>query len=127
MFRKIRCDGSSAGRAYRSRRHAGRHATGDRRQDFKRPHKLRYEALADIDLPIAMAFEIVFRTPPVYEALPRGRSIYIADRSGNPAWLLPIPATLLVRRDGVIARTWINIDVAQRAEPTEILKALKKL
>jgi peroxiredoxin len=101
--------------------------TGGRTLATKRAHKLHYEVLADVDLAIAMAFGIVFRTPPLYEELLRRRGIDIAERSGNPAWLLPIPAMFLVGRDDIIARTWINIDFTQRAEPREVLDALKLL
>jgi peroxiredoxin len=101
--------------------------TGGRALAMKTDHKLHYEVLADVDLAIAMAFGIVFRTPPRYEALLRRNGIDLAARSGNPAWFLPVPATFLVRRDGVIAQAWVNIDFTQRAEPGEILQALSAL
>jgi peroxiredoxin len=101
--------------------------TGGRALAMKRAHDLRYEILVDVDLAIAMAFGIVFRTPPLYTSLLQRGGIDLAERSGNTSWFLPIPATFLVGRDGVIARTWVNIDFTQRAEPVEILEALKSL
>ena len=101
--------------------------TGGRALAMKREHGLHYEVLADVDLTIAMEFGIVFQTPPLYVALLRRRGIDLAARSGNPAWFLPVPATFLVGRDGIIAKAWVNIDFTQRAEPTEILAALKAL
>ena len=77
--------------------------TGGRALAMKQAHALHYEVLTDIDLGIAMAFGIVFRTPPLYAALLRRGGIDLARRSGNPSWFLPIPAAFLVRRDGVIA------------------------
>ncbi len=101
--------------------------TGGRALAMKQAHTLHYQVLADVDLAIAMAFGIVFRVPPLYTALLRSRGIDLHERSGNPAWFLPIPATFLVRRDGIVARSWVNIDFTQRAEPTEILEALRSL
>lgn len=101
--------------------------TGGRALAMKKEHGLHYAVLADVDLAIAMAFGIVFQTPPLYVALLRRRGIDLAERSGNAAWFLPVPATFLVGRDGVIARSWVNIDFTQRAEPTEILAALRAL
>ena len=98
--------------------------TGGRALAMKHERRLHYEVLVDVDLAIAMAFGIVFRTPPLYVELLRKRGIDLAERSGNPAWLLPVPAAFLVGRDGVVQRSWINIDFTQRAEPTEILEAL---
>ena len=101
--------------------------TGGRALAMKRAHGLNYEVLIDVDLAIAMAFGIVFRTPPLYAALLRRNGVDLAQRSGNAAWFLPIPAAFLVGRDGLIARAWVNIDFTHRAEPTEILAALKSL
>lgn len=101
--------------------------TGGRAVAMKHDCGVHYEVLVDVDLAIAMAFGIVFRTPQLYMELLQRRGIDLADRSGSPAWLLPIPATFLVDQDGVVLRSWVNIDFTQRAEPTEILEALSGL
>ncbi len=101
--------------------------TGGRALAMKARHGLHYEVLADVDLAIAMAFGIVFRTPPLYAALLRRRGTDLSQTNGNDTWFLPIPATFLVRQDGVIARSWVNIDHTKRAEPAEVLDALRGL
>ena len=100
---------------------------GGRALAMKREHLLHYEVLADIDLGIAMAFGIVFRTPPLYAELLRHTGIDLGERTGNQAWLLPIPATFLVDQAGTIARRWVNIDFTRRTEPAEVLAALRAL
>ena len=101
--------------------------TGGRALAMQRDRGVHYEVLVDVDLAIAMAFGIVFRTPPLYAELLRRRGVDLAERSGNPAWLLPVPATFLVGQDGVVRRTWVNVDFTQRAEPAEILQAVQSL
>ena len=101
--------------------------TGGRALLTKKERGLHYEMLVDVDLAVAMAFGIVFRAPPLYAALLSRAGIDIADRSGNPAWFLPIPATFMAGGDGVIHRAWVNIDFTERAEPTEIIDALRRL
>ena len=101
--------------------------TGGRALAMKARHGLHYEVLADVDLAIAMAFGVVFRTPPLYAALLRRRGIDLSQTNGNDTWFLPIPATFLVRQDGVIARSWVDIDHTRRAEPAEVLEALRGL
>ena len=101
--------------------------TGGRALAMQREHLLHYEVLADIDLGIALAFGIVFRTPPRYAEMLRRSGIDLGERSGNGAWLLPIPATFLIDRSGTVARRWVDIDFTRRAEPTEVLAALRAL
>ena len=101
--------------------------TGGLALTMKTSHELGFEVLVDVDLVTAMAFGIVFRTPPLYVALLRDRGHDLAARSGNAGWWLPVPATFLVEKSGMIARSWVNIDFTRRAEPTEILAALATL
>lgn len=101
--------------------------TGGRALAMKQAHALNYPVLADVDLITAMAFGVVFRVPPRYTALLRSRGIDLHDRSGSPAWFLPVPATFLVRRDGVVARSWVDIDFTKRAEPADVVAALRSL
>ena len=101
--------------------------TGGRALAMKHDRNLHYEVLVDVDLAVAMAFGIVFRTPPLYVELLRRRGVDLAERSGNPAWLLPVPAAFVVGQDGIVRRSWVNVDFIQRAEPTEILKTLSAL
>ena len=101
--------------------------TGGRALATKRDHALGYEVLVDVDLAVAMAFGVVFRTPPLYEALLRRRGVDLAERSGNEGWLLPIPATFLVSPDGIVRKAWVDIDFTHRAEPAAILEAVRSL
>jgi peroxiredoxin len=51
----------------------------------------------------------------------------IATYCGNSSWLLPIPATLVVATDGVIAAREVNPDYRARMAPEDILAALRAL
>lgn len=101
--------------------------TGGRALAMKRAHGLHGEVLVDVDLAVAMAFGVVFRVPPLYAALLRRGGVDLAERAGNPNWFLPVPATFLVRPDGVVARSWVDVDFTHRAEPAEVAAALRAL
>ena len=101
--------------------------TGGRALAMKQDRGLHYEVLVDVDLAIAMAFGIVFRTPPLCVQLLQRRGVNLAERSGNPTLFLPVPAAFLVGQDGIVLRSWVNIDFTKRAEPEEILQALRAL
>lgn len=53
--------------------------------------------------------------------------IDLAKSQGNQNWDLPVPATYVVDRKGVIRWAFVDVDYKLRAEPADILKALDKL
>ena len=44
---------------------------------------------------------------------------------GNDAWMVPIPATFVVGRDGKVVARFIDPDFRKRMELDDLLKALK--
>jgi len=63
-----------------------------------------------------------FRSP-IYERFGHA----LPDRNGDDSWLLPIPATYVIDRDGSIALGFVDVDYRNRLEPEEILNALRTL
>ena len=53
---------------------------------------------------------LALQVPPLYTALLKHHRIDLATRSGNPAWLLPVPATFLVAPSGLIRESWVDIE-----------------
>lgn len=51
----------------------------------------------------------------------------IPTYQGNDAWILPIPAAFVLRRDGVIASRFVNPDYRLRASIDEILATLRAI
>ena len=45
----------------------------------------------------------------------------------NDAWMLPLPATLVVGGDGVVRHAYVNEDFRERIEPSEIPGMLAEL
>jgi peroxiredoxin len=69
----------------------------------------------------------VFRAPETYRALLQSRGIDLADRHGNPGWFIPIPATFVVDRGGIVRYAFTDVDFTYRAEPDAIVAALRAL
>ena len=76
--------------------------TGGRALAMKRDRGVRYEVLVDVDLAVAVTFA---------SCSWRRRGVDLAERSGNPVWLLPVPAAFLVGRDGIVRRSRVNADL----------------
>ena len=101
--------------------------TGGRALRAKHGHGLHFEVLSDVDNTVAMQFGIVVNPPESYRALLSETGIDLADRYGNPDGFIPLPATYLVDRTGVVRHAWIDLDVTRRVEPATILDALRLL
>jgi peroxiredoxin len=88
---------------------------------------LDFEILCDLDNVLALECGLVFPVPDELRRayLKNGRDFSLIY--GNDAWMLPTPATYVLRRDGIVARAYVNPDFRHRLEPGEILKSLKAL
>ena len=94
---------------------------------MKTYHNARFEVLADIDCGVGLATGIIFRVPALYRARLESGGTSFPDRHGNGGWFLPVPATYIVDRDGIIAWRFLDVDFVHRPEPGDIIAAVKKL
>jgi peroxiredoxin len=85
---------------------------------------LDFEILCDLDNTLALECGLMFPVPDEIRAAYMERNIDFVRIYGNDAWLLPTPATYIVRGDGIVAMAYVNPDFRYRLEPAEILKAL---
>lgn len=83
--------------------------------------------LCDIDMKVARAYGLAFELPgslrPRYESL--GYTPPAVRKAGS--WLVPLPATYLLDRDGTVALAFIDVDYRKRLEPASLLTALQSL
>lgn len=101
--------------------------TGGRALDMKRRHRAGYRVLADVDSGLAAACGVAFRVPRAYRHLLLRFGIDLAERQGNAAWLQPVPATFVLDRGGAVAWAHVDADFTRRAEPAEVVAALRAL
>ncbi len=101
--------------------------TGGRALRAKQAHGLHYEVLSDVDNEAAMQFGVVVNPPGSYRALLARAGIDLAERHGNPGGFIPLPATFLIGRDGIVRSAWIDLDVTRRVEPAAIIDAVRRL
>ncbi len=101
------------------------------------PEKSRYAAelkayarapfpvLADIDNGYALELNLLFWVGDEKREAMRTGGFDIAPYQGNETWMLPIPATFIVGRDGVVKARHIDPDYRRRMDLDELLAALK--
>lgn len=90
-------------------------------------HGLRFPLLVDHDNRVAQLFGLAFRMPDDLVALYRGLGIDLPAANAAKEWVLPLPATYVVARDGAVAAAFIDTDYTKRAEPAEILATVTRL
>jgi peroxiredoxin len=87
----------------------------------------RYKILSDVDCGLGLGCGVVFQAPLDYQALLLRFGFDLPKRHGNGAWFLPLPATFVLDREGIVRWRYAEVDPTQRAEPADILEALKVL
>ncbi len=93
-------------------------ATADR-------HQLGIDILSDAGNLVAERLGLVFELPaelrPIYERL----GIDIPAYNGDDSFKLPVPATYVVGKDGMVVHAFVNADYTRRMEPAEIIACLE--
>lgn len=101
--------------------------TPDHSLSTVRENDLQFEVLSDFGNRVAREYGLLME---VYEEL---RPLYqewgldIPGHNGDTSWGLPVPATYVIDRDGVIRAGLVDKDYTHRMEPVEILAALDNL
>jgi peroxiredoxin len=101
--------------------------TPDNSLSMAEKNELTYEVLSDAGLIVASSYGVVFRLPDylqdAYERL--GHPIPMFNGPGQQT--LPIPATFVIARDGIVRFAYANPDYTHRAEPEDILATLRSI
>jgi peroxiredoxin len=100
--------------------------TGDYPRAMKRGLGLEeVTMLSDIDYGLGLSYGLVYAVPQVGRQVLAGRGIDLPKRHGSSLWILPVPATYLVTRDGTIAHAFVEPDFTKREEPEVMIGRLR--
>lgn len=88
---------------------------------------LSFDVLSDHDNQVARLFRIVFRLPDELAEVYRANGLDLGERNGTGKFELPIPATYVIDRSGLIRHSHLDIDYTRRQEPAEIVGLLGTL
>jgi len=93
--------------------------------ELKSYAKAPFPVLADINNGYALELNLLFWVGDEKRKAMEAGGFDIAPYMGNETWMLPIPATFIVGRDGVVKARYIDPDYRQRVDLDELLAALK--
>jgi len=88
---------------------------------------LTFPLLHDWQNKVARQYGLVFTLPDTLRPIYENFGIDLSKSQGNASFDLPLPATYIVRADGVVAHTFVDVDYTQRMEPSEIVDILRTL
>jgi peroxiredoxin len=86
-----------------------------------------FPVVQDPGCEIAMRYRIAFTIPQQFRAAYRALGYPNSAKGRQEAWMLPIPATYVVDRTGLVVLSYLDPDHTTRLEPTDIIAALTHL
>lgn len=90
-------------------------------------NELKFEVLTDEDNNLARDFGIVYEFPVYLEDTYNGFGLDLKQHNGSNKVELPVPATYVVDKSGKIIYAFADEDYTVRANPEDILEALKNM
>ncbi|WP_417736168.1 peroxiredoxin-like family protein [Rosistilla oblonga] len=89
---------------------------------------LEFPVLSDQDARVAAEYGVAWKVPElILDHMRNDRNLELATINGGNGSVLPIPATFVLNREGIVTWRFVDVDYRQRAEPDEIVAALQAL
>jgi peroxiredoxin len=82
--------------------------------------KLEFPVLSDHDNMVAKQFNLVYEMTPENIEMYLDHDRDIGTLNGTGKWELPIPATYVIDREGIIRYAFVDLNHRRRAEPSEV-------
>jgi len=87
-----------------------------------------FEILSDLDSAVMKVYNLYFEVPiELADVYRRNFGLDLADYNGDGRYVLPVPATYIIDRDGVIQAAAADVDYKERMEPAAIVETLQRL
>ncbi|MBU2980097.1 peroxiredoxin-like family protein [Alteromonas sp. C1M14] len=89
---------------------------------------LAFPVLSDQDAKVAQAFGVAWTVPDVLtEHMRKDRQLDLTAINNGNGNVLPIPATFVLNAKGEVVWRFVDVDYRKRAEPDDVIAALKGL
>lgn len=88
---------------------------------------LTFEVLSDKGNQVAHRYRIAYKIPEQISARMKASKLDLAARNGDNSDELPLAVTYIVDQDGTIRWAFVDADYRKRAEPADVVEALRKL
>jgi peroxiredoxin len=89
-------------------------------------NNISYTVIYDCQEKIMSDFGVMFRVTDEYKDKLKAKNIDLVKFNGRPEAHLPVPATYIINREGIIVAAWFDPDYRHRAPVTWMLRNLGK-
>jgi peroxiredoxin len=90
--------------------------------------QLGFDVLSDADQAVIRAYKVQFTAPAdLQDVHVHVFDVDLPDHTANRSWQLPVPATFVIDRAGVVRAAHVSADYRTRMEPADIIAALDEL
>lgn len=96
-------------------------------QQLQSNHSLGFDILSDEDQQVIRAYQLQFTVPPQVQKVYKQFGFNLPELTANGSWNLPVPATFVLDRTGVIRARHVDLDYLHRMEPADIVEAVRYL
>ena len=90
--------------------------------------KMEFTVLSDQDAKVASQYGVAWEVPEfLTEHMRVDRELDLIKINNGNGNILPIPATFVLGKDGIVKWSYVNVDYRTRSEPDQIIEVLKSL
>jgi peroxiredoxin len=89
--------------------------------------EIPFEVLSDKGNKVAEKYRIAFKVPDATMDRMKSFKLDLNERNGEDSGTLPLTATFVIDRAGIIQWAFVSADYRKRAEPSDVIEALMKL
>ncbi|MEM1165745.1 MAG: peroxiredoxin-like family protein [Planctomycetota bacterium] len=100
--------------------------TPDHSLDTKQKNELEFHVLSDVGHTVAASYGLAYTLPQGVQDAFKGR-LDLPAFNGDDSWQLPLSATYVIDRAGVVRYAFLDADYRIRAEPAAVLEAVRAL
>jgi peroxiredoxin len=87
---------------------------------------LAFDVLSDVGQKVGRAFGLVYQFNDELKSAYQGFGLDILAKNAADEWALPLSATYVIGRDGMIIYAYTDADYRDRADPMDVLAILKQ-
>ena len=90
--------------------------------------EMDFIVLSDQDAKVASQYGVAWQIPDILlDHMRAGRKLDLETINNGNGTVLPIPATFILDRNGLVTWRYVDVDYRTRSEPDDIIAALQKL